>query len=133
MNRVLVTGARSIDSLEKIYAHLDMLLGAPDDFPKVGVILSGGQVGVDRIVEAYARDNGIPFILFKPYNLLDSKAPHTTRYYFVRNKQAVDNADWVIVFSDGEDAGTEDVINYTRKRGKALTIIDKNQLEKVDA
>lgn len=133
MSRVLVTGARSIDDADKVNAHLDMLLGAMEEHCRVGVLLSGGQVGVDRIVEQYAKDNAIPFILFKPYSLLDSTVPHTTRHYFVRNKQQVDNADWVIVFSDGVDAGTEDVINYARKRGKALTIIDRNQLESVDA
>lgn len=130
-SRILVTGARGIDDIEAVYAHLDLLLGATEDFPSVAVLLSGGQIGVDRIVESYARDNAIPFVLFKPYNLLDSKAVHSTRYYFVRNKAMTDNSDWVIAFSDGVDAGTEDVINYARKRGKALTIIDKNQLNSV--
>jgi len=130
--RILITGARSIDDRDNIFAHLDMLLHAEDNFPQVDVLLSGGQKGVDRLVEEYAKANDLPFILFKPYNLLDSKAPHNTRYYFVRNKQQVDNADWVIVFSDGVDAGTEDVINYARKRAKSLTIIDKNQLGVTD-
>ena len=129
--RILITGARSIDDLGAVYAHCDLLLGAAEDFPRVGVILSGGQVGVDRILESYARDNEIPFILIKPYHLVDAKAEHSTRHYFVRNKMMVDNSDWVIAFSDGVDAGTEDVINYTRKRGKALTIIDRNQLNSV--
>lgn len=129
--RILITGARSIADRDKVWGHLDLLLAAADEFPQVDVVLSGGQKGVDRLVEDYTAANGLPFILFKPYSLLDAKAPHSTRYYFVRNKQSVDNADWVIAFSDGVDAGTEDVINYARKRGKALTIIDKNQLERV--
>lgn len=131
MSRVLITGARTIDDINAVYAHMDLLLGAAEDFPRVDVLLSGGQVGVDRIVESYARDNEIPFILFKPYGLLDNKAAHSTRHYFIRNKQMVDNSDWIIAFSDGVDAGTEDVINYARKRGKALTIIGKEQLNTV--
>lgn len=126
--RICITGARDITDRDKLFFHLDMLLGAEDDFPQADVILSGGQRGVDRLVEEYAKANDLPFILFKPYNLLDSQAPHSTRYYFVRNKALVDNSDWVIAFSDGVDAGTEDVINYARKKAKSLTIIDKNQL-----
>ena len=130
--RICITGARSIEDRDNIFAHLDMLLGAEDDFPQVDVILSGGQRGVDRLVEEYARINGLPFVLLKPYHLVDSQAAHLTRHYFIRNKQLVDNSDWVIAFSDGVDAGTEDVINYARKKAKSLTIIDKNQLGVTD-
>lgn len=129
--RITVTGARTIGNRDAVWGHLDMLLGASDQFPQTDVVFSGGQRGVDRLVEDYTAANNLPFAVFKPYHLLDSKAEHSTRHYFVRNKQMVDNSDWVIAFSDGVDAGTEDVINYARKRGKVLTIIDQNQLGSV--
>ena len=129
--RIVVSGARSINNRDAVFGHMDMLLGVREDFPQVDVLISGGQKGVDRHVEAYAAANGLPFVLLKPYHLLDPQAEHKTRHYFIRNKQMIDNSDWVIAFSDGADAGTEDLINYARKRGKALTIIDRNQLEVV--
>jgi predicted Rossmann-fold nucleotide-binding protein len=127
-NRILISGARSIEDRDNIYAHLDQMLGMADGAPSVDVIISGGQKGVDKLAEDYARENDIAFVLFKPYHLLDSQAKHETRHYFVRNKAMVDNSDMVIVFHDGKDSGTEDIINYTRKRNKTLVIIDPEHL-----
>lgn len=128
-SRILISGSRSIEDRDNIAAHLDQILGLNENTCVADVILSGGQKGVDKIVEQYARDNDIAFVLFKPYHLIDSQAPHATRHYFTRNKQMVDNADLVIVFHDGQDSGTEDIINYTRKSGKELIIIDQDRLK----
>jgi len=86
------------------------------------VILAGGAKGVDTYAHRYADVNNIPFVLFKPYFLLDNKATYTPRHYFIRNKQLVDNADYVVAIWDGVSKGTEWGINYAKRTGKRCEV-----------
>lgn len=98
--------------------------------PRMGLaILSGGAVGVDRRAQEYAELNNIPFFLYKPYHLVDTKVDYSPRYFFTRNKQIVDNADELIAFWDGESHGTEDAIRFARKKRKPVTVIEPDERE----
>lgn len=126
--------ARALAERDWMFYHLDKLLGIEDcDFDSLHdqrtAILSGGAVGVDRRAQEYANENGIPFFLYKPYHLIDTKVAYEPRYFFTRNKQIVDNSDEMIAFWDGESNGTNDAIRYARKRGKSVTVIEPDERE----
>lgn len=133
--------ARALAERDWMFYHLDKYFGM-DDYPTVAdnppgrfifpdhvAILSGGAVGVDRRAQEYANENGIPFFLYKPYHLIDTKVAYEPRYFFTRNKQIVDNSDEMIAFWDGESNGTNDAIRYARKRSKSVTVIEPDERE----
>lgn len=121
--RVAIVGSRSIDDEQYVFDEISTILAqrTPPDEPIV--IISGGAKGVDSIAKMYAEDNGYDFILFKPYHLIDNKADFQPRYFFSRNRQIVDNSDLVVCLWDGESNGTEHVIQYATRKGKALEIV----------
>ncbi len=118
--KVAIVGSRSLeDRVDEVNYHLDMLKEA-----NWTTIISGGAKGVDTIARTWAEGEGIDFVLYKPYHLIDTKMTYTPRFFFTRNKQIVDNADKVIVFWDGVSNGTRDVIRYAGKRDKPVHIIE---------
>jgi predicted Rossmann fold nucleotide-binding protein DprA/Smf involved in DNA uptake len=115
--KIAISGSRSIEDRDWLYGHLDRLL------PEGAVLLSGGARGVDTLVEEYAKAEGIDHILFKPYHMLDSKVPYQKKFFFVRNRQLIDNADKVVIFWDGESGGTAWCIDYATKTHKLDVIV----------
>lgn len=115
-NKVGVIGSRSITHKEYVWSILE------HEASRAACILAGGAVGVDRLAEDYAFEKGIPFILFKPYFLLDPAASYSVRHYFTRNKQIIDNSDRVVAIYDGDSPGTKWGIAYARKRGKPVSV-----------
>ncbi len=86
----------------------------------VDEIVSGDAKGIDTDAEAYANANGIKMTVFLPdYQRYGRGAP------IVRNKQIVDFADEVLAFWNGKSRGTLSVIEYCKKQGKRVTIIQK--------
>jgi predicted Rossmann fold nucleotide-binding protein DprA/Smf involved in DNA uptake len=114
--KVGVIGSRDVQDRQYVFSVLE------DHASRAGCILAGGALGVDRLAEEYAVEKCIPFILFKPYFMLDPQATYSVRHYFTRNKQIIDNADTVVAIWDGESPGTSWGINYARKRGKKLFV-----------
>ena len=87
----------------------------PDD---VTEIVSGGARGIDACAAKYAKENGIKLTEFLPdYKKYGRSAP------IKRNNLIVDRADLVLAFWDGKSKGTGYVIEYCKKAGKALTVI----------
>jgi predicted Rossmann fold nucleotide-binding protein DprA/Smf involved in DNA uptake len=85
-------------------------------------IVSGGAKGVDSDAEKYANANGIKLTVFLPEYSRYKKG--ATR---VRNRQIVDYSDQVLALWDGGSKGTVSVIEYSKKQGKKVTVIIKNQ------
>ncbi len=87
----------------------------PDD---VTEIVSGGARGIDACAAKYAKENGIKLTEFLPdYKKYGRSAP------IKRNNLIVDRADLVLAFWDGKSKGTGYVIDYCKKVGKALKVI----------
>ena len=106
--KLLIVGSRSI-------TDFDLTPYIPDD---VNVIISGGANGIDTLAEQYADKHRISkFILRPQYELYGRGAP------LKRNQKMVDMADAVLVIWDGKSSGTQFTINYTKKIGKAITVI----------
>jgi hypothetical protein len=89
------------------------------DYQDPDLIISGGATGVDTQAELYANSVEIPLLVLKPdYKNHGRSAP------LVRNLQIVDRADAVIAFWNGTSRGTMFVINYAKKQGKRVMVIE---------
>lgn len=119
--KICILGSRSIDKAETVIPIIDKFL--KDHVSGSPIILSGGAKGVDQITKAYAKANAIPFIEFLPYHLLDNNVEFSSKYFFIRNKQMIDNADKVLVFWDGKSKGTEYGIKYSQKKEIPVMVI----------
>lgn len=83
-------------------------------------IVSGGAHGVDQCAKAYAQANGLKLTEFLPaYARYGQAAP------LRRNEEIVRYADAVLVFWDGESAGTRYVIELCKTYGKPVQIVYK--------
>lgn len=121
--RIAIVGSRSITDdgvVRRVIADALKFLKLKKDTPLT--ILSGGAKGVDSLVQQWAQDVGHDFILFKPYHLLDKRAIYEAKYFFVRNKQMVDNADAVIVIWDEESSGCFDAARYALKSSTPVVV-----------
>lgn len=75
-------------------------------------LVSGGAVGVDRLGERWAKENGVPIAKFIPdWN------KYLKRAGFVRNEQMVNYADALIAVWDGTSRGTKHTIDLARRKG----------------
>jgi len=87
------------------------------------VFLVGGAVGVQEGVVVYCKSTLTDYVLFKPWHLVDPRLAFVPRFFFMRNKQIIDNADRVIILTDGtEDSEVDRAISYAEKRNKDLTV-----------
>ena len=111
--KICIIGSRSIDKAEFVIPILDRFM--KDHVVGTPVILSGGAKGVDQITKSYARANNINLVEFLRYHLIDNKTPFSSKYFFLRNKQMIDNADKVLIIWDTRSKGTEYGIKYAQK------------------
>lgn len=103
-----IIGSRTITSLN-LSQHL-----SPQDY---AAILSGGVTGVDSIVEQWARQNKIEFVLYKSnYKIYGKRAP------LIRDEEMVNAADLVIAFWDGQSRGTKYTIDYAKSIGRKVKL-----------
>ncbi len=110
--KVVVIGSRSITE-----ADLEPYIPADTE-----MIISGGAKGVDALARMYAEKKRIPYMEVRPdyqrYN--GKKAP------LIRNREIVDRADLVVALWDGVSGGTAYTIQYTKKVGKRLLLVQIN-------
>ena len=63
----------------------------------------GGAAGPAKIIADIAeRDAGWTSVLFKPWTMIWSKLNFEPIYFYLRNKQIVENADVVLIITNGE-------------------------------
>ena len=107
--KLLIAGSRSItdfDLAEYIPSETDL-------------IISGGAGGVDTLAEEYADAHRISKVIIRPkYELYGRAAP------LKRNEEMVDMADAVLAIWDGKSRGTKYTVEYAKKRGKAVTVVE---------
>ena len=106
--KLMIAGSRSI-------TEFDLAPHIPDG---VHTIITGGAPGIDTIAEQYADEKKISKFIIRPrYDLYGKYAP------IKRNCEMVDMADIVFVIWDGISKGSLSTINYAKKVGKKLILI----------
>ena len=84
------------------------------------MIISGGAMGADRLSEQYARQEGLPILIFYPKWSLGKSAG------FLRNTKIIEAAEEVVAFWDGASKGTLDSIDKANDLGRKLYIYQFN-------
>ena len=106
--KLMIAGSRSI-------TEFDLAPHVPDG---VHTIITGGAPGIDTIAEQFADKKKISKFIIRPrYDLYGKYAP------IKRNCEMVDMADIVFVIWDGISKGSLSTINYAKKVGKKLILI----------
>jgi hypothetical protein len=100
--KIAVTGSTSITN--KIFLE-DIM----KQYPEPSLIISGGAVGADSLVESYAKEKGITllthFAKLKPNGVYDNGA------VFKRNVKIVSDAELALVLWDGDSTGPQNTIS----------------------
>ena len=108
--KLAVVGSRSITDSKMIR---DILEAATNQLSDRGnghiTIISGGAPGVDEEARLFAKEKMYDYICF------------------TRNRQIVDNADYVLALWDGESNGTKYTMGYAEKKGKKLEVFKIHQ------
>lgn len=105
--KVAVIGSRTFSDYEFLKSTLQCVY--------ITEIISGGDLGADKLAERYAEEKNIPIRII----------PHTENpegTSMNRTYNIITLAQLVIAFWDGKSQGTRDLINYARNKGKQLKI-----------
>lgn len=110
--RLLVVGSRSIK-------NIDLSKFIPKD---VDIIITGGANGIDKLAEEFADKNKLSKIIVRPnYKFFKKGAP------LMRNESMVNLSRYVLAIWDGKSSGTKYTIDYARKKGKQVIVINPNE------
>ncbi len=109
--KMIIAGSRSIDlTVENLEDIIELSGLNPTE------IISGNAKGVDRIGEKFAEKHAIPLKIFKPNWGLGRGAG------FINNKAMGEYGDALIAIYDGKSAGTKQMIDLMRKKGKIVYV-----------
>lgn len=112
--RVAIIGSRSYINYAQVKHTVDE--------HKPSMIISGGAEGADSLGQRYAKENGIPILIFYPNWKVHGKSAG-----YLRNESIIDAADCIIAFWDGESKGTLHSINLAKKNSKKLIVINEKE------
>jgi len=117
MIRLAVVGSRTITDFNIVADYLDDLIFKTNKISAVGLIISGGARGIDRLAERYADERGIKKKVIKPdWNTYGKRAG------YLRNIEIVKNASMVVAIWDGKSKGTKHTIDIAEREGKEVII-----------
>jgi len=119
--RICIVGSRSIDKAEVVFPLIDKFIREHTTAPRT--VLSGGAKGVDSLVKEWTKVQGYDFIEFQPIHMLDRNIEFNSKYFFVRNRQLIDNSDIVLAIWDGQSTGTKHSITYAQKKGVPVMVV----------
>lgn len=115
MAKIAIVGSRDYKDIEKVKETIKTL-------NKTDIIISGGAKGVDASAVLFAKALEMNYKEYLP----DWDA-HGKSAGPIRNKQIVDDSDYVIAFWNGFSKGTAHTIGYAASVGKKIIIFgDKN-------
>lgn len=125
--RIGIIGSRGVTNDDVVRVAMQGIVGPLQDDCVPLTFLGGGSKGSERIAAEWASEEGYDYILFKPYNFVDTSADHDPKYFFYRNKQIVDNADAVVIFLEDHENGVKKTIDYIKNRtSKPYVVFDPN-------
>lgn len=115
--KIGVIGSNTIEDVNKVYKVLTELVD------KKSVVLGQGGKGVAKITKEFAEENDLPFVEFLPYHLVDTKVDFSSKFFFIRTKQIIDNSDKVIAIWNGDCKDVEYGIKYAQKKNTPISVI----------
>ena len=116
--RVIIAGSRSFNDYELLREQCLSILQEKMRTHMV-IIVSGHARGADSLGERFANEFRLPFELHPAKWRLLGKAAG-----MVRNAEMAKCSDALIAFWDGESRGTRHMINFARKRGLEVSVIN---------
>lgn len=81
-------------------------------------VISGGALGIDKLAERWAKDNGIPTEIYLP----DYKR-HLQGAPIRRNELMARDCDILLAIWDGKSKGTAHIVKYAQKLGKSVIVV----------
>ena len=109
-----IVGSRTFRDYNLLWSHIRKNLKVQD----IGLIVSGGAQGADKLGERFAYEHNIPTKIFLP-----DWEKYGKRAGFVRNAEIVALADEVIAFWDGSSRGTKHTIQLCKLNDIPVKII----------
>ena len=83
----------------------------------ISLVVSGGARGADSLGEQFAKIYSIKTLIFKPdWKKFGKAAGH------IRNRDIIENSDFVFAFWDGKSKGTANSINITKQLNKKIKV-----------
>ena len=119
--KLAVFGSRKLVDNAEVKEYLDQYIKTME----VTTVLMGGAAGVQDTVKEHL-EGRIALVTFKPWHLIDTKLEFTTKLFFMRNRQIIDNSQRVLAFIKigEEDSEVDKAIEFAKKRGKQVDIIE---------
>ena len=116
--RVIIAGSRSFSNYELLREHCLSLLQEKMKTHHV-IIVSGHAHGADALGERFAKEQGLALELHPAkWKILGNAAG------IIRNADMARVSDALIAFWDGNSRGTAHTINFAKRRGLAVSIVD---------
>jgi|TARA_R100001377_G_C3111568_1_gene82782 hypothetical protein len=119
--KICIIGSRSLDKAEVIFPIIDKFISSYTGQPITFLI--GNAKGVDPLSKKFAEARGIDIVEFIPYHLIDPTAKFNSKYFFVRTKQMINNADRVLAIWNTQSKGTEYGIKYSQKKEIPVSVV----------
>lgn len=113
--RTIIAGSRAITD----FAIVKKAIESSGFSNEISVVVSGGAIGVDRLGERWAKENGIPVTLYPADWKKEGK-----KAGYLRNITMSKNADACICIWDGNSKGTEHMMNQATLRGLDLYVFN---------
>lgn len=119
--KVAVVGSRTFDDKNRLYRILTK------NRDRIKLIISGGAKGADSLAVEWAKDYGMPYLVFPALWHDPDTGEHNKGAGFKRNVDIVRQADMVLAFWDGESRGTKHTIEMSEQLGKPVRIFKSSQ------
>ena len=116
--KVAVVGSRTFHDKHKLYEVLTK------NFEKIGLIVSGGAEGADSLGAEWAKDYGVPCLIFFPLWHDPWTGAYNKGAGFKRNRQIAEEADVIFAFWDGVSRGTANTLEIAKQLNKRVIIVN---------
>ena len=121
--RVIIAGSRSFSNYELLREHCLFLLQEKMRAHRV-IIVSGHAHGADTLGERFAQEQGLTVELHPAKWKALGKAAG-----IIRNAEMARASDALIAFWDGKSRGTAHMINFARRRGLEVSVVEELNLK----
>jgi hypothetical protein len=126
--KLAVIGSRSVTDEKLVFDYLD------SKKDKIEMVVSGGCTGPDEISRRWCQLRGYPCLIYYP-KWHDEQGNYNRGAGFQRNSLIIKNSDLCVAFWDKQSKGTLNSIEWCKKLGKPIKIIDcpiESQIEQPD-